>query len=116
MTKLVCINYKSTEACEYPSKATRDKYEATGTPFLSGFELYKEDGIDNCMNFILSNGDRSAQRDPSKKTDYSHMIPTDALSKLRSVTIHYNNYIRGFSFFDKDGEELWKIGETTNSW
>ena len=39
------------------------------------------------------------------------MIPADALNKIRSVTIHYDNHcIRGFSFFDKDGALLWEIG------
>jgi hypothetical protein len=40
------------------------------------------------------------------------MIPADAHNKIRSVTIHYLNCIGGFSFFDKDGALLWKIGET----
>ena len=43
------------------------------------------------------------------------MRPEDALKKMRSVDIHYNcgdYYIRGFSFFDKDGALLWKIGDT----
>ena len=41
------------------------------------------------------------------------MIPTDAINKIRSVNIHYYfNCIDGFSFFDKDGELLWKIGYT----
>ncbi len=38
------------------------------------------------------------------------MIPTDALNKIRSVIIHYNRCILGFSFFDKDGVLLWEIG------
>ncbi len=41
------------------------------------------------------------------------MIPNEALNKIRSVTIYYYNCIFGFSFFDKDGEELLKIGCTT---
>ncbi len=40
------------------------------------------------------------------------MIPADALNKIRSVTIHYEYYIMGFSFFDKDGALLWKHGKT----
>ncbi len=43
------------------------------------------------------------------------MMPADAHTKIRSVTIHNNNYcIYGFSFFDKDGALLYKIGYTTN--
>ena len=42
------------------------------------------------------------------------MIPVDALNKIRSVNIHYFHTVRigGFSFFDKDGALLWKIGYT----
>ena len=40
------------------------------------------------------------------------MIPTDALNKIRRVTIHDNYGIGGFSFFDKDGALLWKHGDT----
>ena len=57
----------------------RDKYKATETPFLTGFENFREDGTDTTMNFVLSNGDRSKQRDASHPTDYTHMIPKDAL-------------------------------------
>jgi hypothetical protein len=100
---------------EYPSKAIRDKYNATGTPFLSGFENYLEDGTHISMNFILSNGDRSKQRDRQWPTKYTHMMPADARNKIRSVNIHYNHYychILGFEFFDKDGALLWEIGWT----
>ncbi len=39
------------------------------------------------------------------------MIPADALNKIRSVTIYYqNDRIWNFKFFDKDGALLWKIG------
>jgi hypothetical protein len=44
------------------------------------------------------------------------MIPADALTKIRSVTIHYNVCVYGFSFFDKDGALLWKIGCTGGSY
>ena len=42
------------------------------------------------------------------------MIPKDAIQKSRSVTINYpkNGFIRGFTFFDKDGARLYKIGDT----
>ncbi len=40
------------------------------------------------------------------------MLPADALNKIRSVTIYYWTCIHGFSFFDKDGALLWKIGYT----
>ncbi len=39
------------------------------------------------------------------------MIPADALNKIRSVKIYYGfGFSCGFSFFDKDGAILWKIG------
>jgi hypothetical protein len=59
----------------------------------------------------MSNGTRSTQRDEEYPTDFTHMIPADALHKIRSVTIHYysNIYIEGFCFFDKDGALLYKI-------
>ena len=40
------------------------------------------------------------------------MIPNDTINKIKRVTIHYYDYIDGFSFFDKDGALLWKIGYT----
>jgi hypothetical protein len=39
------------------------------------------------------------------------MIPKKALKKIRSVTIYLpEKRIYGFSFFDKDGVQLWEIG------
>ena len=41
------------------------------------------------------------------------MIPADAIKKIRRVDIHRGDYyIGGFSFFDKDGALLCKIGKT----
>ncbi len=91
----------------------RDKYQATGTPFLSGFEKC-QNGNNVHMNFILSNGDRSKQRDKYAPTKYTFMMPADAHNKIRSVTIYHDGYIFGFSFFDKDGDLLYKIGDTTD--
>ncbi len=62
------------------------------------------------FNFILSNGTRSNLRDEGE-TLFDHFIPADAIKRTRSVTIHYDPHlIAGFSFFDKDGALLWKIG------
>ena len=44
------------------------------------------------------------------------MIPVDALDKIGSVTIYYDGFITGLSFFDKDGLPLWRIGQTTDPW
>ena len=39
------------------------------------------------------------------------MIPAGALNRIRSANIHhYNHHIQGFSFFDKDGARLYRIG------
>ncbi len=80
---------------------------------LAGFENDYEDGEGVRFNFILSNGTRSTQTDNGYETKFSFMMPKNALYKIRSVTIFQNyNGIGGFHFFDKDGEELWKIGLT----
>ncbi len=79
-------------------------------PYLTGFENNFEDGTDDAFNFILSNGDRSNQRDVKY---YDHLMPEGSHSKIRSVSIHHNtDHICGFSFFDKEGALLWKIGNT----
>ncbi len=85
---------------------------------LVGFESDEVDGTGEDFNFILSNGTRSNQRDEGY-TYYDRMMPADAHNKIRSVTIHfhyYNDWIRGFSFFDKDGALLWKIGRTQDGY
>ncbi len=41
------------------------------------------------------------------------MMPKDAPKMIRSINIHHLNHIFGFSFFDKEGAQLWKIGYTT---
>ncbi len=83
---------------------------------LSGFKNSMKNGEGDYLNFVLSNGDRSTQRDEHLPTKYTHMIPADALNKIRSVNIHYGiYYIIGFSFFDKYGALLWNIGHI-KSW
>ncbi len=80
---------------------------------LLAFKKTKKNGKTGYSNFILSNGTRSAQRDLSGPTTFDHMIPKDALEKIRLVTIYNNSYsIVGFSFFDKDGALLWQHGLT----
>ncbi len=64
----------------------------------------------------MSNGTQSIQRDEWALTDYTHMIQTVAIKRTRSVSIHHWECIRGFSFFDKDGALLWKIGKTWLGW
>ncbi len=78
---------------------------------LAGFENNREDGTGWKMNFILSNGDRSHQRDERWPTSYTHMFPAGSHNMIRSVNIHHYDYIGGFSFYDKEGALLWKIGK-----
>ncbi len=80
---------------------------------LIGFENLSEGGYGIYFNFILSNGTRSTRIDGDHKY-YDHFIPADALNKIRSVTIHHLDFIRGFSFFDKNGALLWKHGSIHN--
>ncbi len=49
-------------------------------------------------------------------TYYDHMMPAGSHNKIRSVSIHHGGWIRGFSFFDKKGELLFKIGYITASY
>ena len=80
---------------------------------LTGFETHFKDGTGRSFNYILSNGNRSTQRDDFKPTNFPHMIPADALNTITSVIINHDNArIVGFSFFDKDGALLFKIGAT----
>ncbi len=79
--------------------------------FLAGVENNYEDGTDDMFNFLLCNGERSQQRDVGR-TYYDHMMPERSHTKIRAVSIHYYNFIRGFSFFDNEGKLLLKIGYT----
>ncbi len=69
------------------------------------------------FNFIMSNGDRTAQRYARDPTNYSHTLFDGADKIMRSVDIHhFPEHITGFSFFDKDEALLWEIGLATESW
>ena len=84
----------------------------------SGALNRKKNGEGNHLNFILSNGARTEQKD-AKETYHDHMMPADAHLRVRSISI-YNCifgpivYVVGFSFFDKDGVLILKIGYTNN--
>jgi hypothetical protein len=110
----VKINPESETIFEWPPRSKSKEYMAKGI-YLIGFENDEYDGTGYCFNWILSNGDRSAQRDGERETKYDHMIPADALNKIRSVNITNANHIDGFQFFDKDGALLYKIGNTDRS-
>ena len=62
------------------------------------------------FNVILSNGQRSTQRDQGT-TYFTHMLPKDAHKLIRSAEIYYNtSCIWGFHFFDQNHSLIWKIG------
>jgi hypothetical protein len=44
------------------------------------------------------------------------MIPKGTHNRIRSVNIHHNWWITGFSFLDKDGALIWEIGDTDAFW
>ncbi len=50
---------------------------------LAGFLNSAQDGKSWFFNFILSNGTRSTQNDEVHPTKYTHMIPENALNKIR---------------------------------
>ncbi len=125
---LACHKPGSTVVFEWPAQAAINEMIANGqlnylTGFennrqydtghlfniITGFDKYSPDGTGRYMNLILCNGDRSTQRDKGEKY-YDHMMPVGSNNKIRSVTIHYRDCIYGFSFFDKEGALLWKIG------
>ena len=100
---------------QFPDEATilQEWFKTKTISQLIGFENDSQNGEGVDFNFILSNGTRSTQRDEEYPTNHIHMIPADALHKIRSVSIQYDIHrIWGFSFFDKDGALLWKIGGT----
>jgi hypothetical protein len=50
-------------------------------------------------------------------TGYDHIIPNDALMMIRSVIVSHNGgSITGFSFFNKEGKLIKKIGRTGTFW
>jgi hypothetical protein len=113
-SQIVCPRADGTSWFQFQAETTiLEEWSKTGTiSQLVGFEKSWDSGTDCLFNFILSNGARSTQRDEDVPTKYDHMIPADALHKIRSVTIHHNNNcIGGFSFFDKVRALLWMIGE-----
>ncbi len=57
------------------------------------------------FNLIMSNGARSSQR-ARKKEYFTHMMPEGVPN---TVDINHTGMIKGFSFFDKDRKEIWRI-------
>lgn len=92
----------------------RDEYAKKGaTPYLTGFELNLDASPYFSFNVIMSNGDRSRQRDKGK-TFKDKTMSEGVHKKIRSVRVHYDHMgIRGFSFFDVAGVLMWEVGYTT---
>ena len=66
----------------------RNEYTAKEViPYIAGFESNEEDGEGLNFNIILSNGQRSTQRDEKDPTNFTHMMPVGADRKIRSVDI-----------------------------
>ena len=77
LTNLVCLNPNSFEVFEWPTRTMRYEYMAMGTtPFISG--VLNDDVEGCCFNWILSNGDQSAQKDPDYPTTKIQMMPEGA--------------------------------------
>ncbi len=79
---------------------------------LAGVETHYKDGSGNRFNWIMSNGDRSKQREKEYPTKYTHMLPEGSHKMIRAVRVYYYYSITGFQFFDKDWALLWTIGNT----
>ncbi len=80
--------------------------------YLTGFENNSQVGGGYRFNFIMSNGDRSAQRDEGV-TYYDHLMPAGSHKRIRSVKIYHNRrWITGFEFLDKNKKLLCEIGYT----
>jgi len=79
---------------------------------LAGFISSSIDGTGVRMNFVFSNGDISPQHDKDYPTNYKFVLPSEAINRIRSITIYFwpGDRIRGFSLFDKDGALLLNIG------
>ncbi len=77
--------------------------------YLAGFENNDRFGSGSCLNFILSNGARSAQRDEYYMY-FTHMLPEGSHKKIRSVNIYYGSFILGLEFFDQNKAKLCEIG------
>ena len=78
MSDIVCPDVESPTLFEFPSQEVIEKYKLNGViPYLVGLENSQKDGKGFRFNFILSNGERSEQRDDGK-TYYTHFMPVEA--------------------------------------
>jgi hypothetical protein len=111
MSELICHNPNSIEVFEFPNQAfVYDNLSNGVLHSLTGLQTNVSNGAH--FNFIVSNGDRSKQRDKDFPTNSTNMIPEGA--KIRSVDIYYYegslSYITGFEFFDGERRSIFKVG------
>ena len=91
-SQIVCPNPKSTILFQFQTETAihNEWFKTRAINQLVGFENDREDGKGVNLNFILSNGTRSTQRDKEAPTKYTHMIPAEAIKKICRVTIYHN--------------------------
>ncbi len=90
----MCQNLHSSEEFAFPSQKMIDAWRGQLNTLL-GFENTQQDGRFWVFNFVLSNGQRSEQRDVGVAY-YNHVMPKD--KKVKSVDIFFINCIAGFQF------------------
>ncbi len=113
LSEVVHPNPESTEEFVFPTRAVIEQWNGVLHQIIGFGSSQKNEGTEQSFNFILCNGDRSHQGDEFHPTKYTLMMPEGFHNKIRSVRIYYYDRICGFSFFDKEGALLWKIGATT---
>lgn len=119
MTPVVWIYPKSKTVFDYPVIADVANFKAKGI-YLAGFESDRADGDSATFNFVMSNGDSSSKLKGSATTKNRIMLPDAVLKTYRAVTIEYStstfyDFIIGFTFLDKDGSKIFKIGGLTTN-
>jgi hypothetical protein len=87
LSEVVSDDPKSTEMLVFPTQAMIYENLASGMLcHLVGFELNYSNGTGCLLNFILSNGNKTHQRDVGR-TYSTHVMPKDANKRIRSVDI-----------------------------
>jgi len=114
LTEPVCPDRETDEYLVFPAPATIEKMISNGElHHLSGFENNFDDGQGIHFNFIMSNGQRSCQRD-EWLTYTDHYMPEGAHKIIRSVVARWDELCEAifeFKFFDKDKNLVYQIGD-----
>ena len=80
-------------------------------PYLTGVANNEQDGRGCCLNFILSNGDKSHN---GKSVAYIHIIPDDIIKRTKYVDTAYGGNsarVAGFRFRDGEKTTIFGIGD-----